>query len=34
MGYISLVAIALIIVHLLENRKGVDLYVRTTLGKA
>ena len=31
--YISLVAIALIIVHLLENRKGVDRYVRTTLGK-
>jgi len=32
--YISLIAIALIIVHLLENRKCVDLYVRTTLGKA
>lgn len=32
--YISLIAIALIIVHLLGNRKRVDVYVKTTLGKA
>ena len=30
--YITLVAIALIALHLLENRKCVDVYVRTTLG--
>jgi hypothetical protein len=32
--YITLIAIALIGVHLLENRKCVDIYVKTTLGKA
>jgi len=32
--YISLAAIALIVVHMLENRKCVDVYVKTTLGKA
>ena len=32
--YITLIAIALIVVHLLENRKCVDIYVKTTLGKA
>jgi hypothetical protein len=31
--YITLVAIVLIALHLLENRKCVDVYVRTTLGK-
>lgn len=30
---ISLIAVALIMVHLLENRKCVDLYVNTTLGR-
>jgi len=32
--YITLIAIALIVVHLLENRNCVDVYVKTTLGKA
>jgi len=32
--YITLVAIVLIALHLLENRKCVDVYVRTTIGKA
>jgi hypothetical protein len=31
--YITVIAIALIVVHLLENRKCVDIYVKTTLGK-
>ena len=30
---ISLIAVALIMIHLLENRKCVDLYVNTTLGR-
>lgn len=32
--YLSVIAVVLIVVHLLENRKCVDLYVKTTLGKA
>jgi hypothetical protein len=32
--YITLIAIALIVVHLLENRNCVDVYVKTTLEKA
>ena len=32
--YITLTAIVLIVLHLLENRKCVDLYIKTTLGKA
>jgi hypothetical protein len=32
--YITLIAIALIVVHLLENRNCVGAYVKTTLGKA
>jgi hypothetical protein len=32
--YITLTAIMLIVLHLLENRKCVDLYIKTTLGKA
>ena len=32
--YITVIAIALIVVHLLENRNCVDVYVKTTLGKA
>jgi len=32
--YITLIAIALIAVHLIENRKCVDVYVKTTLEKA
>lgn len=32
--YITIIAIALIVVHLLENSKCVDIYVKTTLRKA
>jgi Domain of unknown function (DUF4405) len=32
--YITLIAIALILVHLVENRKCVNVYVKTTLEKA
>jgi hypothetical protein len=32
--YITIIAIALIVVHLLENRKCAGVYVKTTLGKA
>lgn len=31
--YISLIAIALILLHLLENRRSAGIYVKTTLGK-
>jgi hypothetical protein len=31
--YITLIAIALILVHLIENRKCVDIYVKTTLAR-
>jgi predicted ferric reductase len=32
--YISVLAVILILLHLLENRRGVSVYVKTTLGKA
>lgn len=32
--YISLIAIVLILLHLLENRRSVSVYVKTTVGRA
>jgi hypothetical protein len=32
--YITLTAIMRIVLHLSENRRGVNLYIKTTLGKA
>jgi len=32
--YVSVVAVVLVVVHLLENRQRVNLYVKATLGKA
>ena len=30
----SVIAVVLVVVHLMENRQRVNLYVKTTLGKA